>query len=180
MKLKGTHNVFSNVENDEFEVSIDKGWTQLIRKNGSSMGDRYMYEGNVLNFYEKSLNNLEVKGDVLLVGLGLGTLYYNWKDLPEVKSITAIEIHQEIIDLVKPVFPGMKYICADAFEYDGIERFDTIFLDIFHKQTVDYLETQELLIKKYKRFFKNWRYIKDYKKCLAYLHIGNIDLDHLL
>jgi len=73
------------------------------------------------------------RGDVLIGGLGIGLLPVFIKD--KVNSITVVELHEEVIDLVFPqlVIPGMEVINDDIYHYlDTTKlRYDFIHIDIW-------------------------------------------------
>jgi len=167
MKLKPVCSILSQVETDKFRVVISrKGDHHIIRK---SDGDKIMFDDSeTLGLYERSCENIDVKGQVLVVGGATCMLPYNWKDIPGI-TITVMEIDQELIDLVKPLFPYVTFICADAHTYKHrFKIYDTIFLDIFHKKEEDYEIKQRELIDKYSKMVRN--------NNITYLKIHNIEI----
>lgn len=108
---------------------------------------------------QKCLNN--ASGNVLIAGLGIGLLPASLADKESVTSITIIELEQEVIDLVEPLFRAnvknadkIKIIKADAYDYPNQysgEPYDYVYLDIWpefpgSENDLDMLET---LIAKY-------------------------------
>lgn len=94
----------------------------------------------------------QAEGDVFIAGLGIGLILHNIKDKVEkgiVKSITVIEISQDVIDLVSPYYKDMdiKYICGDVMEYKPKkeEKYDTIYFDIWPFISTDNLEDMRKL-----------------------------------
>jgi hypothetical protein len=75
------------------------------------------------------------RGDVLIIGLGIGLLPTLIKDKPEVKSITVVELNEDVINLVwnQIKTDKMKIVKGDAFEFlkSTLEKFDTIHVDIW-------------------------------------------------
>ena len=83
----------------------------------------------------------KAKGDVLVLGLGMGYVSYMISLKEEVKSITIIEKDKEIIELFKkallPLFPNknkIKIIEDDAIRYLNKKEatYDYIFADLWH------------------------------------------------
>ena len=80
------------------------------------------------------------KGDVLVLGLGMGYVPYMISLKEEVKSVTIIEKDQDIIDLFNNlIYPKFKYkqkikiIKDDAIKYvEENQRYDYIFADLWH------------------------------------------------
>lgn len=103
---------------------------------------------------QKSID--EVSGNVLTLGCGLGVYAYLVSNKENVKSMTIVEISDEVINLFeKFILPKFKYkekikiIKADAFEYmgqleDGL--YDYCFADIWYGNldTVLYLKMKKL------------------------------------
>ena len=61
----------------------------------------------------------DAHGDVLIGGLGIGMILLSIQDKQSVKSITVIEKHQEVIDMVAPQLPlndKVKIIQGDVYE----------------------------------------------------------------
>lgn len=92
---------------------------------------------NEINTMKDALN--KVRGDVLVLGLGLGYFPYMASLKDEVKSITVIEKDPTIIEIYKSniaPFVGnskINIVHADAFEYLKSNRdFDTVFADLWH------------------------------------------------
>ena len=74
-------------------------------------------------------------GDVLIAGLGIGLVLIAIQDNPQIKTITIIEKHQEIIDLVFPYLPmkkECKVVCEDIFNFTLERKFNTIYFDIWN------------------------------------------------
>jgi len=123
----------------------------------------------------------EAKGDVLIGGLGLGMTLLAVQAKEEVNSITVIEIHQEIIDLVVPQLPlngKVSVICGDIFEWyppQGV-KYDTIYFDVWSDVCGDNYEDMKKLHRRFARrlnrenlncWMSCWRY-NDVKR----LHFG--------
>ena len=83
----------------------------------------------------------EARGDVLVLGLGLGYYPFMASLKEEVKDITIIELDEKIIDIFNkhllPLFPHKEKI--HIIKGDGIEflknnqkHYDTIFMDLWH------------------------------------------------
>jgi len=95
----------------------------------------------------------EARGDVLIAGLGMGLVVLGIQDKPEVTSITIIEKHQEVIELVKPQLAlnsKVNIIVNDIFDFKTTNKYDTIYFDIWNNICTDEWEG----IKKLKRTFR--------------------------
>src|SRR5574343_325430 len=89
------------------------------------------------NEFERTTNQIFIdnaRGHVLILGLGMGLIVKAIEDNPNVQTITIIEKYQEVIDLItsQVSFSGkVSIICADAFEYEPMMNYDTIWCDIW-------------------------------------------------
>ena len=83
-------------------------------------------------------------GAVLIAGLGLGFVLTWILGKPEVQSVTVVEKHQAIIEMVGPHFqhPKLTIINADIFGWEPTpeQKFDTIWNDI-SLEVLDQLES---------------------------------------
>jgi len=97
-------------------------------------------------------------GDVLIGGLGIGLVVLAIQDKKEVKSITVVEKHREVIDLLLPRLPvnsKVKIISADVFEWIPKQRYNVIYLDIWNYVRGKYYKEIKVLYKKYRKFLKH-------------------------
>jgi SAM-dependent methyltransferase len=123
--------------------------TTLIEK---STGDRIMYDDNhTISLYNESLPTM-TKGDILVVGLGTGMLGYNFAD--RCVSFDYVEISQDLVDFISHRLPNCNFYQGDAYTWETTKKYDSIFLDIFHKKTPDYNNGIIQLVNKYKGFLK--------------------------
>jgi hypothetical protein len=86
-------------------------------------------------------------GDVLIFGLGLGTSLHEILKNDDVKSVTIIELEQDIINLVSPHFEDnrVKIVCADMNGYIPERIYDVIYFAIWgSKEMVDQNEIKRL------------------------------------
>lgn len=116
-------------------------FVKLCRKGSIIMSDLPMEYQTNSKFIQK------VHGDVLIAGLGLGLVLITIQDNPEVKTITIIEKHQEIIDLIFPHLPiekQCKVVCEDIFNYIPKKKFNTIYFDIWNDVNYDIQEIEIL------------------------------------
>jgi hypothetical protein len=108
----------------------------------------YLFHDNIQLMQWNTKSNREVKelyssydlayGDVLVTGLGFGILTLWLSKNPRVKSITVIEVSQDVIDvfLLNNVIPdNVTIICADALTYKTTTFYDCILLDHFKDGT---------------------------------------------
>jgi len=73
------------------------------------------------------------RGDVLILGFGLGLIVIPIMNKPNVTSITIVELEQEVIDLVASQHKlnnKVKIIQGDALLYQPKKLYDCIFYDI--------------------------------------------------
>lgn len=97
----------------------------------------------------------KAKGNVLVLGLGMGYVPFMILDKSEVKHITIIEKDQNIINLFNkllfPYFPNKDKITIikdDALKYQPKQKYDYIFADLWHTPE-DGIELFIALKKKY-------------------------------
>lgn len=64
---------------------------------------------------------------VLDVGCGTGVLY-PYLQRTKAKSITAIDISDEMIKLARDKYPEGNFLCKDVLELESKEKFDTIIM----------------------------------------------------
>lgn len=98
----------------------------------------------------------KANGRVLVAGLGLGMVLLPLQNKEEVESVTVVEIHQEIIDMVIPQLPlndKIGVICADIMEWfppQG-EKYDTIYFDIWDNVCGDNYAAMKTLHRRFAR-----------------------------
>lgn len=170
-------------------IMSGKGWTtlelqpnfqyvKLVKKGeGTMMSDTPMERNSNRDFVRKA------NGDVLIFGLGLGLIIMPLLDAEEVTSITVIELHQDLIDLVTPILKKydhhnkLKVVQGDCFEYhkqvEKGTKFDCVYGDIWIDIDQDNYDEMKALTKvwKYKinrhnhySFIDHW--MKDHLKYL--------------
>lgn len=130
-------------------------YVRLIKKGkGVMMSDTPMERNTNRNFIKKA------NGDVLIFGLGLGTIILPLLDATEVKSITVVELYQDLIDVVYPILKRrdksnkLTVVQGDCFEYHNVlpkKMFDCVYGDIWISICVDNYDEMKLLT-------KNWKY----------------------
>lgn len=109
----------------------------------------------------------EAKGNVLVLGLGLGYYPYSLLSKEDISHVTVIEYDPEVIALFKksllPFFPRQKELAIieeDAFEYLATERdFDYCFADLWHMPNdglTMYLKLRKLEKKQKNTAFSYW------------------------
>jgi len=75
---------------------------------------------------------IELGGDILVTGLGLGMFCGMIAGEPSIKSITVIEKSHDVIQLVGPhVHEKVTIICADAMEFSPVRKFSFAWHDIW-------------------------------------------------
>jgi spermidine synthase len=124
---------------------------QLCHKNGKViMADTEMERRTNKHFL------LYANGDVLIGGLGLGMILLAAQAKKEVNSITVVERHQEVIDLVVPQLPlngKVNVICGDIFEwYPPVSvKYDTMYFDVWDSICGDNYEEMKTLHRRFAR-----------------------------
>lgn len=93
------------------------------------------------------------RGAILVHGLGLGCALNVLQSLPEVTSITVVEINKDVIDLVGPHFPEVEIIHADAMFWTSPKgkRYGAVWHDIWPSKCADYLPQMHKLHRRYGR-----------------------------
>lgn len=116
----------------DYSITFETGTTVLSKGNIELMNDHLPERESHKEVVLKS------KGDVLLGGLGIGLVIIPLLKKEEVKTITVIEIAQEVVDLVYSHIKSfdtenkLNLIVADAYDYEfePSKKFDVMFIDI--------------------------------------------------
>jgi hypothetical protein len=130
-------------------------YVRLVKKgDGVMMSDTPMERRTNLDFISKA------NGDVLIFGLGLGLIIIPLLQDEEIKSVTVVELHQELIDTVLPILNQfdkqnkLTVIQGDCFEYHTQipkeKKYDCIYGDIWIDINTENYEEMKDLTKKYK------------------------------
>lgn len=123
-------------------------YVKLIKKgDGIMMSDTPM-ERNTNEAFLKKAN-----GDVIIFGLGLGLIVLPLLSDPTIKSITVVELYQDLIDKITPILKQydkqnkLNVIQGDAFTYKPLKtaKFDTVYFDIWIAISDDNYEEQKKL-----------------------------------
>lgn len=163
--------LLSPTENGDFKLEhfeVRNGDIRAIL-SGVNPGNyvRLMHRGEVVmsdTYMEKRTNSsfcANAYGDVLIGGLGIGMIIMAIQDDERVKSITVLEKHQEVIDMITAQLPfndKVKIICADVFEWkpEKGQKFDCIYMDIWNYVNSDvYQDEMKPLKRKYGRYLKS-------------------------
>lgn len=117
---------------------------------------------------------MQANGDVLIGGLGLGMILLATQAKEEVNSITVVEIHQEVIDLVVPQLQlngKVNVICGDILEWyppKGV-MYDVMYFDIWNGLCEDNYDDMKRLHRRFARrlnrenpncWMSCWRYVE--------------------
>lgn len=152
-----------NAKIDIFEISNDDvfcfirngippGKYARLRVNGETMmSETPMEERTNIWFVDNA------HGDVLIGGLGIGMIVLAIQDDPRVKSITVLEINENVIDAVKPQLPlneKVRVLCMDAFTWKPDRKFDCIYMDIWPYINSDVYNEMKKLKRKYGHYLK--------------------------
>jgi hypothetical protein len=119
---------------DPYEDLLAPGtYTGLFRKLPNGSEERVMFDEpreikEALRFVELA------KGKVLLTGLGIGMVAVWLANKSEVTQVDVIEASADVINLVAPYLPSPKIrvIHADAFNYQPIGKYDSVWHDCFY------------------------------------------------
>lgn len=146
------------------EISKDLGIVLLNQK--TCCGDKLVikqgrkYIDSVYNFTDSRYLDVvnQMKGNVLILGLGMGCNIIRSLEKTEINSLTVIEIHPQVISLFYTMygttFKGhekLNIVNMDAFDFKEID-FDHVFIDIYNVQfdREIYFENMALLKQRYK------------------------------
>ena len=132
---------------------IDPGTYVRLRHNGSCvMSNTDMEMRTNREFVDKAY------GDVLIGGLGIGMVLLAIQDKESVDSITVLEMHKDVIELVGSQLPlnnKVHIIEADAFTWTPNMRFDCIYMDIWNYINTDVYEEMKQLKRRYGHYLKS-------------------------
>lgn len=129
-------------------------YIRLIKKgDGIMMSDTPMERNTNQKFIQKA------NGDVLIFGLGLGLIVFPLLNDESVKSITIVELYQDLIDIVKPkiqekdIHNKVNIIQGDCFinKFPKEKKFDTIYFDIWIDISKSNYEEQKTLTRMYSK-----------------------------
>lgn len=98
------------------------------------------------------------RGHVLIAGLGLGMLLRPLASNPNVKSITVIELDQDVIDLVAPHYADLEQVAiikSDIFRYMPARHYDWAMFDIWPNVSPDNLNQMYALRHRYRTHVSN-------------------------
>lgn len=113
----------------------------------------------------------EASGDVLIVGLGIGLILVPILAKASVKSVTVIELHQDVIDLVAPNFKDdrLQVICGDIYSWKPSKgtKFQTIYLDIWPNICRDNLCQMAKLERRFRNYLEKGGWIDSWAKDLC-------------
>jgi hypothetical protein len=155
-------------------LKSDFPYVRLVKKGeGVMMSDTPMERNTNYHILDKA------NGDVLIFGLGLGLIILPLLQKENVKSITVVELYQDLIDMVAPILRfndptgKLTIIQGDCFEahniIDKTKKFDCIYGDIWIEICTDNYEEMKTLTKNWKNrlnrdnpnsFIDHW--LKDY------------------
>lgn len=143
----------------------------MLKVNGSCMMSNTPMEQDTNTSIVHS-----ARGDMLIAGLGIGLILIPILKNPEVRSVTVIELEQDVIDLVLPQlksiegFEKLTVIQADIFQWKPPKgkMWDIIYFDIWESITSDNLPQMTKLRRRFcrrkrpKGFMSAW----EYRACL--------------
>jgi spermidine synthase len=118
---------------------------------------------------------LEAQGDVLVAGLGIGYALLPVLNKEEVTSLTVVELHQDVIDLVEPHlakaswYPKkLEVICDDIRTYKPAKgrMWDTVYFDIWPYVTTDNIKEMQGLHRRFGRRKRGWMGSWEYDRLL--------------
>lgn len=125
-------------------------YVRLTHGGSVVMSDTPMEKRTNINFVYKA------HGNVLIGGLGIGMILLAIQDKEEVKHITVVEKHSEVIELVKEQLPlnsKVEIVNADVFDYIPLFKYNTIYMDIWNYINTDvYKNEMKPLISRYRKY----------------------------
>lgn len=108
----------------------------LIRKNGANWMELVPHE---INSMEIDIN--KAKGNILVVGLGLGYFAYMTSNKKEVSSVNILEKDKDIIEIFNSCLldefenkSKIKIINDDALTYLDYPKYDFVYIDIYRDE----------------------------------------------
>ena len=124
------------------------------------------------------------QGDVLIAGLGLGMILCAILPKPEVKSVTVIELSNDVCTLVLPHLT--KYLgndvtklqvhAGDIFSYTPTRKYSVIYFDIWNNYSGDTYEETKVLHRRYSKHLDrtNGHYMGSWMRWhMKELHFGD-------
>jgi hypothetical protein len=113
----------------------------------------------------------EASGDVLIAGLGIGLILVPILAKACVKSVTVVELHQDVIDLVAPSFKNdrLKIICEDIYSWKPAKgtRFQTIYFDIWPNLCSSNLNQMRKLERRFRNNLEKDGWMNSWAKALC-------------
>lgn len=110
----------------------DVGRVDLKRRDQTWMNNSVGVDDQNLKFLQKA------KGDILIMGLGIGAnllLLNDYLDSDVIKSVDVIEIDSDVVGLISPYFthPKIHIITGDALALVSTidKRYDLVYWDIY-------------------------------------------------
>lgn len=123
-------------------------YVKLTQNNEVIMSNTQMEQHTNIDFVENA------HGNVLIGGLGIGMIILAIQEKETVKSITVIEKNKEVIELIQQQLPlneKVKVINDDVFNYKPVQKFNTIYMDIWNYINEDVYENEMKPLMKYYR-----------------------------
>lgn len=121
---------------------LTRNGTTVMSNTDAEIVDHY-------TFFQKA----EDADHILINGLGLGVTLTKILQYDKIKTITVIEISEDVINLVAPYFihPKIKIIHADAFTWcpPKGKRYSTVWHDIWDNLCIDNMPDMYKLHRKY-------------------------------
>ena len=138
-------------------LKADFDYVRLIKlvggysDSGVMMSDTPMERNSNSGFLQKA------NGDVLIFGLGLGLIVFPLINDDLIKSITVVELYQDLIDIVQPKIKEfdksnkVKIVQGDCFTYElpKGQKFDSIYFDVWLNICSDYYKEHKQLKRRY-------------------------------
>lgn len=110
-------------------------------------------------------------GDVLIAGLGIGLILVPILAKACVKSVTVVELHQDVIDLVSPSFKDtrLQIVCGDIYSWKPAKgtRFQTIYFDIWPNFCSSNLNQMKKLERRFRTYLEKGGWMNSWAKSLC-------------
>ena len=149
----------SGLEAGSYVVLRDKKLRDII------MSDTWMEQHTNIDFVRRA------NGNVLVAGLGIGMIILAIQDKPDIKSVTIVDLHQGIYDIIMPTLSKhlnnkVKVVICDIHDFVPEIKYDVIYCDIWNDVSGGNWDEMKKLTKKFKHkidrgnpeaFIDHWR-----------------------
>lgn len=135
-----------------FEILFQNNSLVYNTPNANQSNKELKYVFNQL-FYKEAIYGQTFK-NVLILGLGLGSVVTLLQKSCEIKHVVALESNLEIIEILETYYEikNMDIICQDIENFTTILTFDLIILDVFEDNIIPNFISNSLFLNKLKNY----------------------------